>query len=106
MTADKGERAPKRILVVVRAIAPVAGMPPKKGQTILATPKAMSSALGLCLVLAMPSATTAESRDSMAPSMAMAKADGKSARIFRQFKAKPGALASAKFQGSRKCGAA
>ena len=37
-TAATGERAPARMLVAVRAIAPVAAMPPKKGATRLPTP--------------------------------------------------------------------
>ena len=38
-----GERPPLFTLVTVRAMVPVAGMPPKKGVTKLATPCAMSS---------------------------------------------------------------
>src|SRR5438094_986682 len=38
-----GERAPLRIFVAVRAIAPVAGMPPNSGLAILAMPCAISS---------------------------------------------------------------
>ena len=71
-----GERAPERMLVAVRAIAPVAGMPPKNGVTMLPTPSASSSASGSCRVRAMPSATTADSSDSMAPSMAMREGPG------------------------------
>ncbi|MNC96164.1 hypothetical protein D3C83_134580 [compost metagenome] len=40
-----GERAPERILVAVRAIAPVAGNPPKAADATLATPCATSSML-------------------------------------------------------------
>src|SRR5438105_4601195 len=55
-------------------MAPVAGSPPKRGETMLATPCAMSSILGLCLSLLMRSETTADIRDSMAPSIATVKA--------------------------------
>ena len=40
-----GERAPERILVAVRAIAPVAHRPPKSGETMLAMPWPNSSLL-------------------------------------------------------------
>ncbi len=43
---------------------------------MLARPWPISSWFELCRVPAMPSATTADSSDSMAPSMAMVKADG------------------------------
>ncbi len=43
-------------VVAVRAMAPVAGMPPKRGETILAMPCATNSTLGLCLSPVMPSA--------------------------------------------------
>ncbi len=69
-----GERAPERMLVAVRAIAPVAGMPPRNGVTTLAMPSASSSASGSWRVPAMPSAITADSSDSMPPSMATANA--------------------------------
>ena len=69
-----GERAPERTLVAVRAMAPVAGMPPKNGVTMLPMPSASSSASGSCRVPAIPSAITADSSDSMPPSMATAKA--------------------------------
>ena len=72
-----GVRPPLLILVIVLAMAPVAGIPPKIGVTILAMPRAMSSVLELCLALIIPSATVAESRDSMAPRAAMVMAIGK-----------------------------
>ena len=75
-----GERAPERTLVAVRARAPVAGMAPKNGPMMLPTPCASSSESGSWRVRAMPSETTAESRDSMAPRMATAKAPGSRAR--------------------------
>ncbi|OQC10236.1 MAG: hypothetical protein BWX79_01346 [Alphaproteobacteria bacterium ADurb.Bin100] len=62
--------APLLMLVTVRAMVPVAGIPPKKGVTKLAMPWAMSSWLGLCRSSIMPSATRAHSSDSMAPSKA------------------------------------
>jgi len=63
---------------MVRAIAPVAGIPPKKGTTILAAPWAINSVLELCLCPVTPSATVADNKDSMAPRMAMVKAAGRS----------------------------
>ena len=50
VTDANGERAPERMLVAVRASAPVAAMPPKNGATMLPTPSATSSELGSCLV--------------------------------------------------------
>ena len=69
-----GVRPPFFTLVAVRAMAPVAGIPPNNGVTMLATPCATSSMLDRCLDPIMPSATTADSSDSMAPSIAMVKA--------------------------------
>ena len=69
-----GVRPPARTFVAVRAIAPVAGMPPKIGEMTLATPCATSSTFDLCLVPTMPSATTAESNDSIAASSARVNA--------------------------------
>ena len=76
-----GDVAPRRMLVAVRAIAPVAGMPPKSGTTRLARPWATSSTSGLCRSPHMLSATTAESRLSIAASIATVNAEGKSGRI-------------------------
>ena len=59
--------APLFTLVTVRAMVPVAGMPPKKGVTKLAMPCAISSWFGLWRAPIMPSATRAHSSDSMAP---------------------------------------
>ncbi len=75
-----GDRAPDRMFVAVRASAPVAAMPPKRGATRLPMPRPTSSELGSCFVPVMPSAMTAESSDSIAPSIAMATADGTSSR--------------------------
>ena len=67
-----GPRAPARTLVAVRAIVPVTQMPPNRAEPILATPWATSSQLERWRRPVMPSATTAESSDSMAPSSAKA----------------------------------
>ena len=69
-----GVRPPLLILVAVRAIAPVAGNPPKSGETTLATPCATSSMFERCLPPIIPSATTALSSDSMAASSAIVTA--------------------------------
>ena len=70
-----GDVAPARMLVTVRAMVPVAGMPPKNGTIMLAAPWAISSWLGSCFLwcgsVASWSATRAHSSDSMAPSNAM-----------------------------------
>src|SRR5205085_9969265 len=76
-----GEVAPERILVAVRAIAPVAGMPPKKGTKRFARPWANSSTSGLWRSPLMLSATTAERRLSIAANMATVQADGNSGRM-------------------------
>ena len=57
MTPATGVRPPLLILVIVRAMAPVAGMPPNRGVTTLAIPWATSSWLELCLSPVTPSAT-------------------------------------------------
>src|ERR1017187_3587722 len=54
-----GVRAPERMLVAVRAIAPVAGSPPNIGDARLAIPWAINSTFGLCLSPHIRSATTA-----------------------------------------------
>ena len=75
-----GVRPPLLMLVAVRAMAPVAGMPPKSGEAMLATPCATSSMLERWRPPIMPSATTAERSDSIAPSAAMANAGPTSSR--------------------------
>ena len=65
---------PLRMLVAVRAIAPVAGIPPKSGDAMLATPWATSSVFARCRLPVSESATTADSSDSMAASSAMVNA--------------------------------
>ena len=69
-----GEVAPLRTLVAVRASTPVTGMHPKKGTVKLARPCAISSWFESCRSSIMPSATTAESSDSIAPIIVMAMA--------------------------------
>jgi len=69
-----GERLPLCTVADVRAIAPVAGSPPKRGQTRFSTPCTIYSVLLSCRSPASPSATTAESKDSIAPSSALAVA--------------------------------
>jgi hypothetical protein len=76
-----GVRAPERMLVAVRAIAPVAGSPPNSGETMFAIPCAVSSTFGLWWSRPMRSATTAESSDSIAPSSAIVIAGRKSVGI-------------------------
>src|SRR5581483_3853299 len=70
--------------VAVRAIAPVAGMPPKSGEAILATPWATNSKLDLWRPPIMPSATTADNSDSIAAKSATAVADGNNVFISGQ----------------------
>lgn len=79
---DMGEIAPALILVTVRAIAPVAGSPPKMDEPILATPCARSSVLDLCFVSVIPSATTAERSDSISAKIAIVTASGNKSSIF------------------------
>ena len=69
-----GPTAPDRMLVAVRAMVPVTGIPPNRIEPILAV-----SQFERCLRPDMPSATTAESNDSIAPRSAMAAASGRTA---------------------------
>ena len=62
----RGDHAQERTLVSGRAMASVAGRPPKSGETMFATSSAMSSTLGLCLSLLIRSEKTADIRDSIA----------------------------------------
>ena len=75
-----GVRAPERMLVAVRAMAPVAGRPPNSGDSTLAMPCAVSSTFGSCRSPDIRSATTAESSDSIAPSIATVSAGDSSVR--------------------------
>ena len=76
-----GVRPPARILVAVRAMAPVAGIPPMTAEAMLASPCATSSQLARWRRPVMPSATTAESSDSIPPSAKIVNAAGNRARI-------------------------
>ncbi len=69
-----GVRPPLRTLAAVRAMAPVAGIPPKRPEKILPSPCPISSALDLWVSPIIPSETTAESSDSIPARMAMVKA--------------------------------
>ena len=76
-----GVLAPERMLVAVRAMAPVAGRPPNSGEAMLAMPCANSSTFGLCRSPLIRSATTADISDSIAPSIATVSAGGSSVGI-------------------------
>ena len=76
MIPASGVRPPVLMFAAVRAIAPVAGMPPKKTDPMFATPCATSSQLDLCLPPIIPSATTALSSDSIPASRAIVVAEG------------------------------
>lgn len=76
---ETGLVAPARTFVAVRAIVPVTQMPPKSAEQIFATPWAISSMLERCLRPVIPSATTADSKDSIAPRRANETASGKTA---------------------------
>lgn len=71
-----GDFPPLLIFVMVRAIAPVAGIPPNIGDTKLAIPCAISSVFESWRSPITPSATAAESKDSMAPNTAIVMATG------------------------------
>ena len=88
MMPEKGVFAPDLMLVAVRAIAPVAGMPPKRTEPRLAVPWAISSVLDLWVRPVIPSATTALSSDSIAASRAMVRASG--TRLLISSKSKTG----------------
>jgi len=78
---ETGERAPERMLVAVRAMAPVAGIPPNRADAPFATPCATSSQFERCRRPVMPSATTAESRLSTPARNAIVKALGSSSAM-------------------------
>ena len=65
------------MLAAVLAIAPVAGIPPKSAEPTLPIPCATSSAFELCFEFIIPSATTHESKDSIAARTAIVNASGK-----------------------------
>ena len=79
---DTGPCAPARTLVAVRAMVPVTQKPPNSAEAALPTPCATSSQLERWRRPVMPSATTAESSDSIAPSSVKDKAAGSTSRIF------------------------
>ena len=81
-TPATGVRPPLVIFVIVRAMAPVTGIPPKNGTTTLAIPWPISSVLVEVREPVTPSATVAESSDSIAPSTAIVNAEGRSRLIF------------------------
>lgn len=86
MMPATGVRPPLLMLVMVRAMAPVAGIPPKMGERMLAIPCPTSSWLESWRSPMTPSATVAESRDSMAPSTAMVMAGDTSCLMAVQFR--------------------
>ena len=69
-----GDFPPLLMLAMVRAMAPVAGIPPNIGVTMLAIPSPMSSVLALCFRPVTPSVTIAARRDSMAQRIAIVNA--------------------------------
>ena len=74
------------MLVAVRAIAPVAGMPPNKGEAIFAIPCETNSMFESCFEPIIPSATTADKSDSIAASTAIEIAVGNSVVIVLMLK--------------------
>ena len=74
-----GVRPPFFTFAAVRAIAPVAGIPPKNAEPIFAAPCATSSIFERCFEPIIPSATTQDSSDSTAASTAIVNALGRSA---------------------------
>ena len=95
---ETGPCAPARTLVAVRAMVPVTQMPPNSAEAMLATPCATSSQLERCRRPVMPSATTADSSDSMAPSSAKATASGSTAASLLQAE-RPARPASGRLRG-------
>jgi len=84
-----GERLPYRMPVAVRAMAPVAAMPRRRGTRRFRREREQLAS-GSCLVPAMPSATTAERSDSIAPSTAIARAEGNSTRKVCRWRGRSG----------------
>ena len=82
-----GPRAAERTLVAVRAMVPVTQIPPNSGEAMFATPCATSSQFDRWRRPLMLSATTADSRLSMAPSSAKATASGRTASALSAEKA-------------------
>ena len=73
---ESGDFPPFLTFAAVLAIAPVAGMPPKKPTNILLAPSAISSVLELCLSFIILSETTQDSKDSIPASNAIVNALG------------------------------
>ena len=78
---ESGDLPPFFTFAAVRAIAPVAGIPPKQPTSKLLVPSAINSVLELCLSLIILSDTTQESKDSIPAKSAIVKALGSRARI-------------------------
>ena len=87
ITPAIGVLPPLLIFVIVRAIAPVAGIPPNRGATIFAAPCAISSVLESWRSPITPSATVADSNDSIAPNTAIVIATGNNSLIASQSRA-------------------
>ena len=66
-----GVLPPFLAFAAVRAMAPVAGIPPKRTDAMLPAPWATSSILELCLEFTILSATTQDKSDSMAAKIAI-----------------------------------
>ena len=99
MTAASRERAPVRTLTAVRAMAAVAGIPPKSGLARLARPCPNSSRSGSWRSETLiASATVADSRLSSAASAATASAG--IARTRRSFQARAGSCGAGRPSGS------
>ena len=73
-----GERPPFFTLAAVRAMAPVAGIPPNSADAMLPVPCAISSVLELWWLPIIPSETTQERSDSIPARMAIVNALGSS----------------------------
>ena len=69
-----GVRPPFRTLAAVLAMAPVAGIPPKRPEKIFPSPCPTNSALDLWVSPIIPSETTADSKDSIPAKIAMVNA--------------------------------
>ena len=76
-----GPCAPERTFVAVRAMVPVTQRPPNSAEPMFATPCATSSQFERWRRPVMPSATTADRSDSMAPSSVSDRAEGSSVTI-------------------------
>ena len=69
-----GVLPPFLIFAAVLAIAPVAGIPPNNEDAIFAIPCPINSVFELCFLSIIPSATTADNKDSIAPKNAIVTA--------------------------------